>query len=103
MAGKVNSFGENLRKIRKAKSLLLRQVAAYLEVDTAFVSKLERGDKNATKAQVLKLAEFLKIPNEKLLELWLADKVMNTLQGEQQSEDAIRLVSKQLKTLKKKK
>lgn len=80
----------------------MRQAAAHLEVDTAFVSKLERGEKRATKEQVIKLAEFYDTPKDKLLELWLADKVMAALQGEKQSEEAIKLVSKKIKTLKKK-
>lgn len=103
MGSKSNSLGSTLRKIREGKKLLLRQAAAHLEVDTAFMSKLERGEKSATKEQVLKLAEFYDTPKDKLLELWLADRVMIALQGEKQSEEAIRLVSKNIKTLKKKK
>lgn len=97
MQGKINSFGSALRAIRERKKLLLRQAAAHLEVDTAYVSKLERGEKRATKEQVLKLAEFYATPEEHLLELWLADKVMLALQGEAQSQEALKIVSKKIR------
>jgi len=97
MEGKLNSLGSTLRQIREKKGLLLRQVAAALEVDTAFVSKFERGERGITKEQVTKLAKFLETPEDKLLELWLADKVMNTLEGEQHQANALKLVTKRFK------
>ena len=39
-------IGKKLRELREQKGLLLRQVAASLEVDTAYISKMERGEKN---------------------------------------------------------
>lgn len=39
------TFGQTIRNYREAKGLLLRQLAAALEVDTAFISKLERDEK----------------------------------------------------------
>ena len=89
MNGKSNSLGSTLREIRENRGLLLRQVAAALEVDTAFVSKIERGAKNASKEQLKKFAVFLETPFGQLNELWLADKLMNTLEGEEQAEQAL--------------
>jgi transcriptional regulator with XRE-family HTH domain len=96
MQSKLNSLGSTLRQLRESKKLLLRQVAAYLEVDTAFVSKLERGEKRASKEQVQKLSKFLDTSEDKLMELWLADRVMNALEGEEHSANAIKLVSKRI-------
>ncbi len=39
------NFGVILRQNREKKGMLLRQVAAILELDTAFISKIERGEK----------------------------------------------------------
>ncbi len=86
-----------VRQIRESKKLLLRQVAAHLEVDTAFVSKLERGEKRASKEQVQKLSKFLETPGDMLIGLWLADRVMNALEGEELSANAIKLVSKRIR------
>lgn len=51
-------IGQHLRELREEKGLLLRQVAAFLEVDTAYISKIERGEKNIKREFILKLAEL---------------------------------------------
>lgn len=91
------TFGETIRKQRESKGLLLRQAAAFLEVDTAFVSKLERNERNASREQVVKLAEFLQTPSEQLLTVWLADKIMGTMNNDKQGEAALKLALKNWK------
>lgn len=72
-------FGTKIRKTREQRGLLLRQIAAALEVDTALVSKIERGERKASKEQVYKLAELLKIEVDELMVLWLSDKIVDML------------------------
>ena len=91
------SFGTTVREIRESKNLLLRHVAAALDVDTAFVSKLERGEKKATKEQVKKLSIFLDTPEENLLELWLAEKILSAIEGEEHAEQALKIATKRIK------
>ena len=45
-------------------------------------SKIERGDRYAKRAQVIQLAEYFKIDKDELLTLWLADKVLDAIEGE---------------------
>jgi len=68
-------IGKQLRELREQKGLLLRQVAAFLEVDTAFISKIERGEKNIKKEHIIKLADIYQTDQNQLLVLWLADQV----------------------------
>ena len=75
----VNHLGQKIRELRESQNLLLRQVAAELEVDTALMSKIERGDRNASKQQVIEIAKYLKANEEELLTLWLADKIESTI------------------------
>ena len=91
------TFGETVRKQRENKKLLLRQVAAFLEVDTAFVSKIEKGERNASREQVTKLAEFLQTPTDQLLTIWLADKISDTINNDKNGEDALKLALKNYK------
>lgn len=37
-------LGDKLRELREAKSLLQRQVTAELEVDTAYISKMQSNE-----------------------------------------------------------
>ena len=91
------TFGETIKKQRESKGLLLRQAAAFLEVDTAFVSKLERGERNASREQVIKLAEFLETPPDQLLTVWLAEKIVGLIDNDKQGEAALKLALKNWK------
>lgn len=72
-------LGSKIRELRANQNLLLRQVASQLEVDTAWVSKIERGDRRASKHQVIEIAKILKANEEELLTLWLADKIESAI------------------------
>ena len=75
----MNNLGQKIRDAREKQHLLLRQVAAYLEVDTALISKAERGERNLNREQVLKLAILLKTSEEELISLWLCDKIIGVV------------------------
>lgn len=45
-------------------------------------SKIERGDRYAKRAQVIQLAEYFNIDKNELLTLWLADKVLDAIEDE---------------------
>jgi transcriptional regulator with XRE-family HTH domain len=92
------TFGQTIRYYREAKGLLLRQLAAALEVDTAFISKMERDEKQATRTHVERLAIVLKVANDELLTIWLSDKLLNTLEQEPSAYNALKLTEKRLKT-----
>lgn len=64
---KQKTFGQTIRTLRESKGLLLGQLAAALDVDTAFVSKVERDVKKATRIHVEKLITILNVPNNELL------------------------------------
>ena len=57
----MDSLDETIRKRREDKELPLRLVAAFLDIDQAILSKIERGQRNASREQVMKLAMFFKI------------------------------------------
>ena len=94
----LNHLGQKIREIREKQNLLLRQVAAQLEVDTALMSKIERGERKATKEQVIKIANYLKANEDELLTLWIADKVESAMGDERNlASDALNLVKRKLK------
>jgi transcriptional regulator with XRE-family HTH domain len=75
-------LGEKLKELREAKGLVQRQVAAELEVDTAYISKMESNEKPVSRTHLKKLAELLGIDEEELLIVWLADKVYDMVKDE---------------------
>ena len=94
----MTNFGQRVRALREQQGFLLRQVAAYLEVDTALMSKIERGDRKASRPQVHKIAEFLKADQEELLTLWIADKIESAIVEEPHvAYQAMKIANKNLK------
>ena len=69
----VSYLGQKIRDSREKQNLLLRQVAAHIEADTALLSKAERGERNLNRNQVVKLAEFFNSSEEEYISLWLCD------------------------------
>ena len=57
----MNRFGEIIRQRREEKELLLRHVAAQLDIDTAMLSKVERGERNAKREHVILISKILNI------------------------------------------
>ena len=90
-------FGNKIRALRDEQGVLQRQLAALLEIDTPMFSKIERGDRRAKRQQVIKLAEYLHQDEKEMLTLWLADKVLDVLDGEEEiSQDAIIVAQEQI-------
>lgn len=89
-------IGKKLRELREKKGLLLRQVAAELEVDTAYISKMERGEKNIKKEYITKLSEIYNFDKNELIAIWLADKILDALEDEPVALQAISIAQKHL-------
>ena len=85
----MNQLGETLRQLREGRGLLLRQVAADLDMDTALLSKIERGDRSPKKEQLLKAASLFGIAYKDLLVIWLAEKVIQLLEDEPLALEAL--------------
>lgn len=92
----ITQLGERIRLLRTQQGLLLRQVASAIEIDTALLSKIERGERPVKKEQVSLIAEILKADKEELLTLWLATQVMSVLENEHLALRALNLVQMEL-------
>ena len=75
-------LGNKIRPLRDEQGILQRQVAAYLEIDTPMFSKIERGDRRAKRSQVIQMATYFKVDEKEMITLWLADKVLDALEDE---------------------
>lgn len=87
----MDSFGKTIRKLRQKNKLPLRSIAAYLSIDQAILSKMERGQRNASREQVVKLATYFKIKEDDLLVQWLSDKLVSEVQDEEFALKALQL------------
>ncbi|MBK8854952.1 MAG: helix-turn-helix transcriptional regulator [Saprospiraceae bacterium] len=94
-------LSEKLKKLRESKGLLQRQVAAVLNVDTAYISKMESNDKPVSKAYLSKLASLYCVDEQELLVLWLAEKVYGIVKDEELALEAMEYAETEILTRKK--
>lgn len=99
----MNSLGEILREYRETKGLLLRQVAASLELDTALLSKFERNERKPNKDQVLAFAKFYGVNSDELLLAWLSDRIVYEMQDEDLAKKALKAAEKKIELMTKRK
>lgn len=92
----MTSLGERLRQLREESGLPLRKVAAYLDIDQAILSKVERNLRRPTRQQVLSLCEYFKVRPDELMVLWLAEKLIRDLSGEEQAIQALKIAQDKL-------
>ena len=92
----MDSLGDTIRKLREEKELPLRTVAAFLDIDQAILSKVERGQRKPTREQVVKLAEYFKVKENDLLVAWLSDKLMYELEDEDVALEALQMAEEKV-------
>lgn len=79
----METFGNKIRKLREEKALPLRTVAAYLDIDQAILSKIERGQRTANRQLVVKVALYFQADVNELLIAWLSDKLVTEMGDEE--------------------
>ena len=99
----MDSFGDSIRKLREDKELPLRTVAAYLDIDQAILSKIERGQRKPSREQVVKLAEYFTVKENDLLIAWLSDKLVYEVQDEDIALKALQVAEEKVKYITKNK
>lgn len=98
----MDSLGETIKKLREEKQLPLRTVAAFLDIDQAILSKIERGQRKPAREQVVKLAGYFKVKENDLLVAWLSDKLVYELEDEEVALKALQIAEQKVKYKKKK-
>jgi transcriptional regulator with XRE-family HTH domain len=97
----MDSLACKLRALRESQELLLRQVAAAIEIDQALLSKIERGERNATRNQVVALANFYNVDERELLTHWLGEKIAYEIKDEEIADNALKIAEEQVRYFRK--
>ena len=89
-------FGERIRALREEQVLFLRQVASSLEMDTAQLSKIEKGIRQLKKEQIPRIAKVLNTDSDELLTLWLVDQIIDVARGEDVALKAMQVAQQEI-------
>jgi transcriptional regulator with XRE-family HTH domain len=99
----MDKFGDIVRTNREAKGMLLRQLAAMIDMDTAILSKVERGERKARREQVVKIAKALDLDEKKLMIEFLSDNIAYEIINEDSATDVLRVAESKVKYFRKNK
>lgn len=95
----MSNLGQLIRDNRKQNNLLLRELAAMVEIDTAILSKIERGERLPTEEQIEKFSKALNLEFKRLIENQVVDKIIITLDKVENPLAIIEIVRKKIKSL----
>lgn len=96
----METIGQIIRNKRESLGLLLRQVAASIDIDPAILSKIERSERKPNKELILKLSETLDIDKEELLAQYISDKIAHDIADENCADRVLKLAEEKVKYLK---
>jgi len=91
------SIGEEIRKLREDRGLPLRKIAAELDIDQSILSKIERGERKASKEQIIQIAKIFNVDEKELLINYLSDRVLYDLIEEDLASDVLKVAEKKIK------
>lgn len=95
----METVGQIIRARRVTLGLLLRQVASYVDIDQAILSKIERNERKPTKDNILKLAEILKLDKEDLFVQFMSDKIAYEIADEDCANKVLKVAEQKVKYL----
>lgn len=90
------NFGEHIKQLREQNQLLQRQVASILEIDTAMLSKIERGERRAKREHIPLLANLLHSNEKELYTIWLADQVYDIIKEEDNPTEILKVAEQEI-------
>ncbi len=93
-------FGERIKDLRLERNLPLRKVAAYLDIDTSILSKIERGEREANREMVTKAAKFFNINEEEFLTNFFSDQVAKIIYKESNCDNILKVAEEKIKYIK---
>ena len=92
----MQNIGHLIRQLRLGKGLPLRKVAAFLDIDQAILSKIERGQRKIRKDQVIKLAGFFSYSEKELLITYLSDRIIYEIEDDEFARDALKVAEERI-------
>lgn len=97
----MKTIGQIIREKRDEKGLLLRHLAAQIDIDQALLSKIERGERKATKEQIPKFAQVLELNKDDLMLQYLSENIANEIVEEKNALDVLHVAEEKVVYLRK--
>lgn len=97
----MKSVGLIIREKREEKGWLLRHLAAEIDIDQALLSKIERGERKATKEQIQKFAGVLGLKKDELMLNYLSENIAFEIVEEKNALEVLHVAENKVAYLRK--
>ena len=94
-------FAKMIKNARIEQGWTLASLATAMTLDAAIISKVERGLRRATRAQVGQFIDVLHLAEKEAFAAWLSDKILAELKDEPFAMEAFMVAEKEVKYLRK--
>lgn len=92
----ITNFGNLMRSLRLKNKKTLKEVSAFLKIDSSLLSKIEKGKRMAKRELIKNLSEYFDIKEEELLISWLSDKLLNEVSNEDLALEALQVAEEKM-------
>lgn len=93
----MKTLGETLRLAREEKELILRKVAAEVDVDQSLISKFEKNERKPTMDQLVRLAKFYGLSESELIINWYSEKIAEELKYTELTSEILKVAEEKIK------
>ena len=92
----MKTLGDTLKCAREKKDLILRKVAAEVDIDQSLISKFEKNERKPTKQQIVRLAKFYKLSESELIINWFSEKIAEELKYTESTSEILKAAEEKI-------
>ncbi|QXP67107.1 helix-turn-helix domain-containing protein [Polaribacter sp. AHE13PA] len=89
-------LGDTLKDAREGKGLILRKVAAEVDIDQSLISKFEKNERKPTLEQIIRLAKFYELSESKLIINWYSEKIAEELKYTESTSEILKVAEEKI-------
>ena len=92
----MKTLGDTLKDAREEKHLILRKVAAEVDIDQSLISKFEKNDRKPTREQLTRLANFYNLSERELIINWHSEKIADDLLYSESTSEILKVAEEKV-------
>ena len=92
----MKTLGDTLKCAREKKELILRKVAAEVDIDQSLISKFEKNERKPTMEQIVRLANFTDFPKVNLIINWYSEKIADELKYTESTSEILKVAEEKI-------
>jgi len=92
----MKTLGDTLKCAREKKNLILRKVAAEVDIDQSLISKFEKNERKPTMEQIVRLAKFYDLSERQLIINWFSEKIAEGLKYTESTAEILKVAEEKI-------